>query len=221
MGTWSGRPLHVSRRWRWRGTHSRPHPSSATANAHDWAGGDAQLFAPGFVDVRFGPTVDTFAGASGEASARQFGTLGYPIAATKPALKALSAASSQAKATVFAPAAISSTTLAAPTMVAPLPTCSSVIPRGFVHEPHSHTAPPLPTNSEYSSLRTGSPCWAIPSAPPSVPSQTASIVQSTTASWPAVAAMFAATNGSVARSGSSLPYVQLKISLSLIVLAPS
>jgi hypothetical protein len=42
------------------------------------------LFAPGFVDVRFGP-VDTFAGASGEASARQFGTLGYPIAATKPA----------------------------------------------------------------------------------------------------------------------------------------
>ncbi len=39
----------------------------------------------GFVDVRFGPTVDTFAGASGEASARQFGTLGYPIAATKPA----------------------------------------------------------------------------------------------------------------------------------------
>ena len=61
---------------------------------------------------------------------------------------------------------------------------------------------------------------AIPSVPLSVPSHTASIVHRTTASCPAVAAMFAATNGSVARSGSSLPCVQLKISFSLIVLAP-
>ena len=36
----------------------------------------------------------------------------------------------------------------------------------------------------------------------------------------AVAAIFAATNGSVARSGFSLPYVQLKISLSLIFIVP-
>src|SRR6266566_1671042 len=60
----------------------------------------------------------------------------------------------------------------------------------------------------------------MPSVPPSVPSHTASIVQSTMASCPAVAAIFAATNGSVARSGFSLPYVQLKISLSLISSSP-
>src|SRR5690242_18849789 len=46
------------------------------------------------------------------------------------------------------------------------------------------------------------------------------MVQSTIASWPAVAAMFAATNGRVARSGSSLPCVQLKISLSLMSSSP-
>src|SRR5438445_7276726 len=46
------------------------------------------------------------------------------------------------------------------------------------------------------------------------------MVQSTIASCPAVAAMFAATNGRVARSGSSLPWVQLKISLSLISSSP-
>src|SRR5205823_9999414 len=126
----------------------------------------------------------------------------------------------QAKATVFAPATTSSTTLAAPTMVAPLARCSSPMPRGLVQAPHSHTWPPLSTNSPNSSLRTGRPWYAMPSAPPSVPIQTASMVHSTTASCPAVAAMLAATNGSVARSGSSLPYVQLNISLSLIVLAP-
>ena len=38
-----------------------------------------------------------------------------------------------------------------------------------------------------------------------ITTQTASMVQSTTDSCPAVAAMFAATNGRVARSGSSLP----------------
>ena len=36
------------------------------------------------MDVAFGPPVDTFQGASGEDSARQFGTLGYPIRARKP-----------------------------------------------------------------------------------------------------------------------------------------
>src|SRR5437764_1237318 len=60
----------------------------------------------------------------------------------------------------------------------------------------------------------------MPSVPPAVPSHTASIVQSTMASCPAVAAIFAATNGNVARSGFSLPYVQLKISLSLISSSP-
>src|SRR5213592_663164 len=59
----------------------------------------------------------------------------------------------------------------------------------------------------------------MPSVPPSVPTHTASIVQSTIDSCPAVAAMFAATKGSVARSGSSLPCEQLKISFSLISLA--
>lgn len=34
--------------------------------------------------MEFGPPVDTFAGADGEDSARTFGTLGYPIRATKP-----------------------------------------------------------------------------------------------------------------------------------------
>src|SRR5205823_4977572 len=70
-------------------------------------------------------------------------------------------------------------------------------------------------NSRCSSTSTGKPGCAIPSAPPSVPSPTASIVQSTIDSCPAAAAMFAATNGRVARSGSPLPWVQLKISLSL------
>lgn len=38
----------------------------------------------GLVEVTFGPRVDTFAGAGGEAQARQFGTYGYPIHARKP-----------------------------------------------------------------------------------------------------------------------------------------
>lgn len=38
----------------------------------------------GFEEVEFGPAVDTFAGAGGEDSAREFGTLGYPIYAVKP-----------------------------------------------------------------------------------------------------------------------------------------
>src|SRR5438094_6540890 len=126
----------------------------------------------------------------------------------------------QANATVFAPEITSSTTFAAPTIVEPFASCSSVIPRGLVHAPHSHTWPPLSMNSRCSSASTGKPGWAIPSVPPSVPSQTASIVQSTTASCPAAAAMFAATNGNVARSASSLPCVQLKISLSLISSSP-
>src|SRR5437870_10679153 len=75
-------------------------------------------------------------------------------------------------------------------------------------------------NSRYSSASPGNPGCAMPSVPPSVPTHTASIVQSTIDSCPAVAAMFAATKGSVARSGSSLPCVQLKISLSLISSSP-
>src|SRR5947207_3892047 len=75
-------------------------------------------------------------------------------------------------------------------------------------------------NSRYRSASTGNPGCAMPSVPPSVPTHTASIVQSTIDSCPAVAAMFAATKGSVARSGSSPPWVQLKISLSLISSSP-
>ena len=39
----------------------------------------------GFVDLEFGPSVDTYAGASGEKNARIFGTWGYPFRAMKPA----------------------------------------------------------------------------------------------------------------------------------------
>ncbi len=38
----------------------------------------------GLVDVGMGPMVETFAGAAGEASARQFGTYGLAIRARKP-----------------------------------------------------------------------------------------------------------------------------------------
>ena len=38
----------------------------------------------GLVDVELGPPVDTFGGTEGEAQARQFGTLGYPIRARRP-----------------------------------------------------------------------------------------------------------------------------------------
>jgi hypothetical protein len=39
----------------------------------------------GFVGVRIGPPVDTFAGASGEKNARKFEVYGYPFLAQKPA----------------------------------------------------------------------------------------------------------------------------------------
>jgi len=39
----------------------------------------------GFTDVRIGPPVDTFRGASGEAKARQFEVFGYGFRALKPA----------------------------------------------------------------------------------------------------------------------------------------
>lgn len=42
------------------------------------------MTAAGLAEVEFGPVVDTFGGASGEASARKFGTFGYPIKAVKP-----------------------------------------------------------------------------------------------------------------------------------------
>jgi hypothetical protein len=38
----------------------------------------------GFVGVRIGPEVDTFAGASGEDKARAFAVFGYPFLARKP-----------------------------------------------------------------------------------------------------------------------------------------
>src|SRR5439155_16651719 len=52
------------------------------------------------------------------------------------------------------------------------------------------------------------------SVPPAVPSHTPSIVSRTTASSPATAAVFAAPNGSIARSGSSLAWVQVNSSFS-------
>jgi hypothetical protein len=39
----------------------------------------------GFVNVRIGPAVDTFQGASGEKNARRFEVYGYPFIADKPA----------------------------------------------------------------------------------------------------------------------------------------
>ena len=39
----------------------------------------------GLVEVELANPLDTFAGAGGEASAREFGTLGYSIRAHKPA----------------------------------------------------------------------------------------------------------------------------------------
>ena len=38
----------------------------------------------GFIDVRVGSPVDTFAGASGEKNARRFEVFGYPFLARKP-----------------------------------------------------------------------------------------------------------------------------------------
>ena len=38
----------------------------------------------GFVQVRIGEPVDTFGGAGGEASARDFEVLGYPFLVRKP-----------------------------------------------------------------------------------------------------------------------------------------
>jgi arsenite methyltransferase len=38
----------------------------------------------GFVEVRIGPPIDTFQGASGEKNARRFEVFGYSILARKP-----------------------------------------------------------------------------------------------------------------------------------------
>lgn len=38
----------------------------------------------GFIDIRIGPGIDTFGGASGEKNARQFDVLGYGFIARKP-----------------------------------------------------------------------------------------------------------------------------------------
>lgn len=42
------------------------------------------LQAAGFVDVRIGPPVDTFGGASGEAKARTYDVYGYAFLARRP-----------------------------------------------------------------------------------------------------------------------------------------
>lgn len=42
------------------------------------------ITAVGFIDLEFGPSVDTYDGASGEKNARLFGTLGYTFRASKP-----------------------------------------------------------------------------------------------------------------------------------------
>jgi hypothetical protein len=41
----------------------------------------------GLIDVEMGPMVETFAGASGEEKAKQFGTYGLPIRAQRPTSK--------------------------------------------------------------------------------------------------------------------------------------
>ena len=38
----------------------------------------------GFVEVKAGPPIDTFAGAGGEKNARRFEVYGYPFLAHKP-----------------------------------------------------------------------------------------------------------------------------------------
>jgi len=38
----------------------------------------------GFVDIKIGPSCDTFGGASGERKARMFEVYGYPFIARKP-----------------------------------------------------------------------------------------------------------------------------------------
>ena len=38
----------------------------------------------GFVNIRIGPPIDTFKGASGEQKARLFAVFGYPFLAVKP-----------------------------------------------------------------------------------------------------------------------------------------
>jgi hypothetical protein len=37
----------------------------------------------GFIDVQFGPLIDTFGGAAGEKNARRFEVYGYPFLARK------------------------------------------------------------------------------------------------------------------------------------------
>ena len=42
------------------------------------------ISAAGLMDIELANPIDAFAGASGQASAREFGTLGYSIRARKP-----------------------------------------------------------------------------------------------------------------------------------------
>ena len=49
------------------------------------AGWETVITGAGLVDVELANPLDTFAGASGEDSAREFGTLGYSIRARRPA----------------------------------------------------------------------------------------------------------------------------------------
>jgi hypothetical protein len=86
-----------------------------------------------------------------EAAATAFATLHnatrHEEAGANPGPGLLVGRPDQAKLTVFAPATTCSTTMAAPTIWAPFASPSSVMPRGFVQTPQSHTSPPWPTNS--------------------------------------------------------------------------
>ena len=49
------------------------------------AGWEMVISGAGLIDIELANPIDTFAGAGGESSAREFGTLGYSIRARKPA----------------------------------------------------------------------------------------------------------------------------------------
>src|SRR5262245_44508672 len=89
------------------------------------------------------------------------------------------------------------------------------MPRGRVHTPHIQTSPPLSTTFANSWGSEGRPSISNPSVPPSVPSQTPSIVQRTAVGSPASADVLAAANATIARSGSSRPWLHTKIIRSL------
>jgi hypothetical protein len=82
---------------------------------------------------------------------------------------------------------MASTIVAVPTIVTPAAVSPSDIPLGFVQAPPSQILPPLARNSAIKSARGVRPFETTPSAPPLVPSHTASMVQTTVDSIPAAA----------------------------------